>query len=162
MEEFDKHYVWGYVLGGSMLALGLFVFVPGMMPGNQPHRVGMLIFGAWYAVAGFGLLRKMFYGILLFYAAVLHTAWTLLQAHTWAEGPGRHILLLVWLALPAILYYRRFEQLAGVSLLKWKRREKERSTVVPEMPTRSLSSEEVEQVFEHMRERRKTKQQEPM
>ena len=151
MEEFDKRYIWGYTVGASMLGLGLFVLVPGM----DDYNGGMIFFGVWYAVAGFGLLRKTFYGVMLFYMAVLYGCWTLLQASTWAGDLGWHILLLIWLGLPAIFCYRRFERIASERLQRWP------EWMFPKRfrsQTRNLSDTERQKVLEHMRERGKAKE----
>lgn len=152
MEEFDKHYVWGYIVGASMLALGVFVLVPGI----GEHRAGMIFAGAWYAVGGFGILRKTAYGVLMFYMAVFYTIWSLLQASTWARpNVGWAVLLLVWLGLPAIFYYRWFERVAAKRIAKWPDFNRKRKPVErPAIPTRSLSDAERKTVLEHIQERR--------
>jgi hypothetical protein len=155
---FDRRYIGGYLLGGSMLLVGLFYVVSWLLPGEA--AIGMLLFGLWYAVAGFGLTRKTFYGVVMFYMAALNALVSFFYPH-W-DSLLLHVLVLLWLGLPAIFYYRRFEQLAAGSLSKWDWRGKKRQAVLPEIPTRSLSDEEVKQVFEHIQERRKAKQREPM
>lgn len=154
--SFDRRYIGGYLLGGSMLLVGLFFVVSWLLPGEAPIR--MLLFGLWYAVAGFGIIRKTVYGLVMFYMAVFNSLLAFFYPHS--DNPLVHVVVLVWLGIPALAYFPLRENWLDANPRNRQPLIKQVSR--PKYPSRALDDDEVKQVFEHLRqqrEQRKAKEQ---
>jgi hypothetical protein len=165
-ELLDRRYIWGYVQGGMMMLIGLFLVVTS--PFVDEHGWGMFMYGAWYAITGFGVIRKKMYGYLMFYIAAMDSLVGFFHPGPARSHPLLSLVMLLWLGIPALGYYPARDGYSySIGRGRRKSNSVSNSTVAAAkavLPSRALNEAELKQVLERLREareRRRAKQSNP-
>lgn len=136
-----------------MLLIGLFLLVTSFLV--EEHGAGMFFYGAWWALTGVLLLRRSIYGIVLLYAALADTVFSIFRGGM-SRNPLLEVAAVVWLGLPGLMYYPLVDDGMWSKSAIPKQRRRSESTPREHQPATSVgvSDEGVQAVLRDIQKRR--------